>query len=247
MSRAFGCVLWVALFAAAGRAAELQPGDVAVVAVNTGGSDDFAWVALRDLPAGTVLNFTDSSVSNGCFRWSEHFNVRGIPGPLTWSATGTVVAGSVVRFDGLNLEWSSGAIGGRVPDLSGSGDQLIVYSGMIASNGAFAAPWFGDPAVARMLFAVNIANSGWDNVTGGSTALSFVPPGLSAAGATALHLGSKANAYYAGPLRGTPEALRAAMAVPSNWVTSNSAFVSASWPAAFEVLRYPRGTLVNIQ
>lgn len=223
--------------------APLGPGDVAIVAVNTDDCDDFAWVALRAIPSNTVIHFTDSSVSNGWFRWTEHLS--GVsPGPLNWASTGSVAAGTVVHWDGLNFEWSVGEASGVAPDLSASGDQLIAYTGNISSNATLPSPWRGDPSGAQMLFAVNIANSGWDNVAGGATGTSFVPPGLSTTGGTALHLGSLDDACYVGPRCGTIEDLRLSMATATNWVTSNDPYGPASWPAAFEVVTVPRGTKV---
>lgn len=221
--------------------AALGPGDVAIVAVNTDDADDFAWVALRDIPSNTVIHFTDSSVSNGCFRWTEHLGGMS-PGPLDWSSSGVVTAGTVIGWDGLNFEWSVGDAGGVSPDLSASGDQLMAYTGVISSNAALRAPWCGDPAGATMLFAVNIANSGWDQVTGGSSGTSFVPPGLSTNTGTALHLGSRDDACYVGPRRGTIGELRLSLATAANWTTSNDPYASSNWPAAFEIVTRTRGT-----
>lgn len=226
--------------------AELGPGDVAIVAVNTDECDDFAWVALCDVPSNTVIRFTDSSVSNGWFRWTEHLGGMS-PGPLEWSSTGTVAAGTVVRWDGLNFEWSVGQAGGVAPDLSASGDQLIAYTGSISSNAALTSPWLGDPGGAHLLCGVNIANSGWDNVAGGAAGTSFVPPGLSTNAGTALHLGARDDTCYIGLTRGTAGELRLRLADPANWVTSNDPYGGSQWPTAFDIVTDRRGTMVSIQ
>lgn len=237
------CLAWPIL----AHGAPLAAGDIAIVAVNTDDFDDFAWVALRDIPSNTVINFTDSSVSNGFFRWTEHLGDLLAQGPLRWSAPTAVAAGTVVRWDGLNYEWSVGTPSGAALNLSTSGDQITAYTGTIASNANAVAPWRGDPAGARLLFAVDIANSGWDNVTGGGTSASFVPPGLSVSNATALYLGGSDDAYYAGPRRGTADDLRAFLATATNWIASNEPFAPTNWPAAFEVLTRPRGTIISMQ
>lgn len=216
---------------------------MAIVAVNTDG-DAFAWVALRSLPAGTVINFTDSSVSNGMFRWTEHLGTKPA-GPLQWSASAPVAAGTVVRWNGTNQAWSLGQAGGAALQLSSDGDQVIAFTGCIVSNAAAPAPWRGDPAGAAMLCAVNLANGGWDDVAGGSTESSFVPPGLSVAAGTAVHLGSKDDAYYAGPLRGTAADLRRWLANPAQWVTSQDEVAPTHWPVALEILR--QGALISVQ
>ena len=41
--------------------AALVAGDIAVIAYNSNGSDDFAWVALTSIAANTSIKFTDSS------------------------------------------------------------------------------------------------------------------------------------------------------------------------------------------
>jgi hypothetical protein len=79
---------------------QLAAGDVAIVAYNTTGSkgsDQYAWVALRTIPSNTVLNFTDSSVSGGYFRWTEHLGTAPYHGPLAWSNTSDLAAGAVGR------------------------------------------------------------------------------------------------------------------------------------------------------
>ena len=226
--------------------AQLGPGDVAIVAVNTD-DDSFAWVALREIPAGTTLHFTDSSVSNGLFRWSEHLGDVVSHGPLDWTLQAGLPAGTVVRWDRATREWSVGQAAGAALTLSTDGDQVIVYIGAIVNNAALAAPWTGDPTGAVMLAAANIANRGWDDLTGGTTETSFVPQGLSTSDGTAVHLGSQDDAYYSGPSRGTPVQLRAWMADPSQWKAGNDAFPVTNWPAAFDVLPTTQGTFYSIR
>ena len=225
---------------------QLGPGDVAIVAVNTD-DDTFAWVALHGIPASNTLHFTDSSVSNGWFRWSEHLGDVVSRGPLNWQSPAPLAAGTVVRWDRTNHAWSVGQASGAALTLSSDGDQVIVYTGSISNNAALAAPWCGDPAGAVMLAAANIANKGWDNLMGGTTETSFVPPGLSTNDGTALHLGSQDDAYYTGPCRGTASQLRAWMADASVWRTSNEAFAETNWPAAFEVLPTVQGTVYSMR
>lgn len=235
---------WVAAAGAVG--SQLGPGDVAIVAVNTD-DDDFAWVALRDLPASNTLHFTDSSVSNGLFRWSEHLGDLLARGPLNWTSPSNLPAGTVVCWDRTNHAWSVGQAAGAALSLSSEGDQVIVYTGTIVSNAAFAVPWCGDPAGAVMLTAANIANKGWDNLTGGTTDKSFVPPGLSTNDGTAVHLGSQDDACYIGPCRGTARQLRMWLADPGHWRTSNDTINATNWPAAFDVLPAAQGTTFSMR
>lgn len=227
--------------------AQLSAGDIAFVAYNTDGNDDFAWVALSGIPAGTVINFTDMSVSNGGFRLSEHFS-SSFRGPLSWQCTNALEAGAVVRWiGGLPGAWSLGQSTGGAPVLSNEGDQLIAYCGVIATNVTFPVGWQGDACGATLLHAINFANSGWDNVTGGTTERSFVPPGLATNACTALHISNKDNGYYSGPICGSKAELLRAIACPTNWAVSDAEFQTVYWTGETGFLVKPRGTVVVIK
>ena len=218
--------------------AQLQPGDLAIIAFNSDSPDDFAWVALRDIPAGTVLKFTDSSVSNGYFRWSEHLasgsQKFGLGGPLIWSNSVPLDRGIVVRFDATTTNWSLGQLAGNYPLLSSSGDQLFVYHGAITFNPGQPKGYEGDGQNAGMLFGVNFANGGWSSRGGPN--YSEVPFGLSVESLTAIHVGPRDNGYYAGITTGTVAEIRRAIADTNNWITSDSRIPSSRWPARFEIL-----------
>lgn len=245
-SLAVGAAAWC-LLCSASAMAQLAAGDIAFVAYNSDGSNDFAWVALRRIPACTEIHFTDMSVSNRGFRLSEHFNSTD-HGPLTWRHTNAVEAGSVVRWlGGAPGAWSTGQATGGAPNLSAEGDQLIAYCGVIVSNTAFTAPWIGDAAGATLLHAINFANGGWDNVTGGNANRSFVPPGLSTNAGTAVHVSNKDNGYYSGTTRGAAETLLAAIADPSNWTTADSLFEGFYWSGATAFHVNPGGTVLSVR
>ena len=225
---------------------QIQPGDLAVVAYNTVGTDSFAWVALRDLPQGTVIHFVTACVSNGWFRWGDHLGRTVQPGPLTWTSTNGVKAGSVISWISSTQKcWSVGAISGGAPALSSTGDQIFAYTGTIVSNSAGRAPWIGDPAQARMVYGLNFANEGWDNVTGGNLVTSFIPAGLSVSACTAVHVGNQRNAFYAGPCTGTVSKILSAISNSRNWVTSVDWINPDQWPARFSVK--PAGTFLIVQ
>jgi hypothetical protein len=130
--------------------------------------------------------------------------------------------------------------GGR-PKFNADGDQIIVYTGTIVSNADLTWPWRGDPSGAVMIHAINFANGGWNNVTGGQPTDSFVPPGLSTTGFTAVYTDNKDNGYYGGPCTGTACQLRRAVADPVNWTTANDPFPQSLWPVLFRVT--PEGTI----
>jgi hypothetical protein len=223
--------------------AQVGPGDVAVVAYSADAPDGFAWVALADVPANTVLNFTDSSVSNGWFYWAEHLlsgpQALGQGGPLTWSCANDLPRGTVVSFRSDATNWSLGTVGGHYPRLSASGDQLFIYTNAIVRNAALPGGYEGDASGATMLFGVNFGNAGWTN--GGGTSYSAVPVGLATGNLTAVHTDARDNGYYRGAGTGTVAELRRALADPGNWTTSDAPQDSACWPARFEIL--PETTL----
>jgi hypothetical protein len=225
---------------------QIHPGDLAVVAYNTVGTDSFAWVALRDMPQGTVIHFTTACVSNGWFRWGDHIGRAVAPGPLTWTSINLVKAGSVISWiSGTQKCWSEGAISGGGPTLSSTGDQIFAYTGIIASNSAGPAPWTGDPVQAIMVYGLNFANEGWDNVTGGNLITSFIPAGLSVEACTAVHAGNQRNAFYKGPCSGSVSRILSAISNSSNWVASVEWINPDQWPKRFGVK--PVGTFLIVQ
>ena len=103
-SALFTALLVFPLFASA-----LQPGDVAVIGLYADSPDETAFVALVDLPGGTVINITDAGwKSSGEFRSGENH--------VAWIApAGGVAAGSVISVS--------------MSGISNSGDQIILYAG----------------------------------------------------------------------------------------------------------------------
>jgi uncharacterized protein len=86
----------------------LTVGDIAIVQYNSGTTDTFTFVFLRDVEAGTTVNFTD----NG---WQAAGGFRPGEGTVTYVAPSAITAGTVVKLSGLNLD--------------DAGDQIIAYQG----------------------------------------------------------------------------------------------------------------------
>jgi len=98
------------------RAQTLNPGDIAIIGVNSDNPDLFGFVALVDLPSGTTIGFTDHGwQSSGSFRTNEQ--------EYAFTATGTVPKGAIVL-----VADTDGA-----PQFSASGDQLTAFQGPVAS------------------------------------------------------------------------------------------------------------------
>lgn len=117
----------------------LSPGDVALIGWSDNSSPDaFAFVALADLPAGTVLYFTDNGWSNNTFRSASAEDGDGYEDLLKCRLTTSIPAGVIVRAGetSAGVEWTDsgpvpGASAGSFSDLalSADGDQITVFQG----------------------------------------------------------------------------------------------------------------------
>lgn len=100
----------------------LKPGDIAFVGFNADDNDEFAFVALSDIPAGAKIFFTDNGWDGGKFTVAE--------GTLAWTApAGGISAGRVVTVAGKTPSVDVGTINEDKADfnLGTSGDQLFAY------------------------------------------------------------------------------------------------------------------------
>ena len=190
---------------AAGAAAQtLRPGDVAVVGYNADNPDQFAFVALVDLEAGTAITFTD----NG---WqSSDETLRGNEGTVTWTADADVARGTVVAIESGEPDFTAsvGSVSaGGGPQFATEGDQLLVYQ--------------GEATQPTFLYALN--NEGEDGAwqaDATSSNDSALPAGLES-GTTAIALEEVDNAAYTGPTSGSRAELLEAISTPSNWTGDN--------------------------
>ena len=132
----------------------LSPGDLAMIGTNCDNPDDFAFLLLVDIEAGTIIKFTD----NG---WQAAGNFRGGEGILTFTASTAVNAGAVLIFSENQADFtSSGSFA-----LSSSGDQILVYQ--------------GDESAPQFVYALNIEGSAVWQPDATGTNDSALPAGLS--------------------------------------------------------------------
>jgi hypothetical protein len=100
----------------------LSVGDIAIVHYNSD-TDAFTFVFLRDVEAGTIVNFTDNGwLAAGGFRPGED--------TVTYTAPSAITAGTIVTLSGL--------------DLDAAGDQIIAYQGDPATPTILHLVDFGD-------------------------------------------------------------------------------------------------------
>ncbi len=96
----------------------LYPGDIAIIAVNSDTPDSVEFVALADIPEGTVITFTDNawSAATGPFFTNE--------GYLEWTCPGGgITKGTVVSLPTVGTM-----------SLSTSGDNIIAFEGTWAER-----------------------------------------------------------------------------------------------------------------
>ncbi|UWR03701.1 hypothetical protein K3740_03080 [Ruegeria conchae] len=88
----------------------LAAGDIAFTGFNSDNPDEFTFVALTDIEAGTEIRFTDSG-------WLAAGGFRSTEGVFIWTAPANIAAGTVINpaFAG--------------PSFSASGDQIHAYQG----------------------------------------------------------------------------------------------------------------------
>ncbi len=102
----------------------LLPGDLMIVTVNADGNDNFDFVPLVDLAAGTEISFTDNAWVDASSSLTTN------EGTLTYTASASVTKGTIVSYPGAaGGEWT--AAGGF--NISGSGDNILVFQGLPAT------------------------------------------------------------------------------------------------------------------
>ncbi|AWI86988.1 nuclease [Methylobacterium sp. DM1] len=200
-------------------ATSLAAGDIALVGYDADNPDDFAFVILRDIEAGTSITFTD----NG---WNSSTNAfLSNEGSYTYTAPTALAGGTVIHPTA-----DSAAGGANTPvytatdaprfSFSTNGDQILAYQGSAAN------PTF--------LFAINFADDSGSFAADGTDAnTSALPPGL-ILGQTAVALGAD-NGRYNGTVSGTRDQLLAAIGTAGSWSQDNAARIGAGSYGAFTV------------
>jgi len=174
----------------------LSSGDIAFVQYNADNTDNFAFVALVDIPANEEIKFTD----NG---WKSDNTWRTGEGVITWTAPASgVTAGTTVTITATTA--TSGTISGTLPAFSADGDQLIAYQGTSA-----------------MIAALNNEGSAIWQADATSTNTSVLPQGLTN-GTNAVALTEVDNVKYTGATTGNKATLLAAINNSANWSGDNS-------------------------
>lgn len=150
------CVAWLSFYPCALAQTQLQPGAVAVIGYNFIDPDQFSFIFLNNVVAGSILHITDCGydAAASAFREGEGYLTYTVP-------TGGKRAGEIVTFPddpGFVKQGVSGFLG-----FSSAGDQLIFF------QGTFLNPVF--------IYALTVSEDGWQSsVINNNT--SNLPPGL---------------------------------------------------------------------
>lgn len=194
----------------------LAPGNIIITGVNATDPDEFSFVPLVNLAAGTEIRFTDAGWrAAGGFR-SPGEGVVSYVAPAGGITAGTEIGilksgSSFVVTSGTGTVFEEGGSGGSF-QLAGGGDQVIAF------QGTFAAP--------TPLFAVTLFRSTFD-ADATTTATSALPPSLVVNGTTyAVALGGASagvdNAEYTATPPTTTAAIITSVTTATNWTTSTT-------------------------
>jgi len=174
----------------------LTAGDIVIIGINCDDPDDFAFVPLVDLGAGTTINFTDNGwLSTNSFRSGE--------GILTYTSTSVISSGTVIGYTESSGNFSSSGSF----SLSASGDQIIAYQGTASSP--------------TMIYGVNVEGSAVWQADATSSNTSALPLGLTN-GMNCVAVIEYDNVNYIGSVTAGKTAVLAAVSNKDNWVGNDA-------------------------
>jgi hypothetical protein len=214
-------------------ATTLTTGDIAVIGMSADSADEFAWVPLVNLEAGTQIYFTDHGFHSKKSDFTS-INSSGDTLMLYTTPAGGVLAGVVQTVISIGADYaftgSSGWGQSSTPsktNFSTSGDSIYAFQSSTSPTSAT----FGTPSDTNStgLFAVTATTTDW---TKSGSSGSFVETNLypdltdgSNAVAAGAGGGSGAefdNVRYEGTTSGTAAELLAAIATTGNWTGTDA-------------------------
>lgn len=236
LKKAFFLCLFLSIFSNfKAKATDLNAGELMFTGyhANASTTDAFSFVLLVNLSGTTIVSFTDNGwLSTNVFRAGEQ--------TVTWTYTGTLVAGREITISGPSagagiaiLSGSGTTIGscsGSIPSFATSGDQIIAYRGTVGAPTLIAGLHMNVYST-DLGQCGNTTNAAWDPTCITDNAnFSVMPLGLAAGvsttwiGTTGVGASEQDNARFncTGPLL-TAAQVRAAVSNGANWQTSNVA------------------------
>ncbi len=186
-------------------------GDIAFTGYNADNPDEFRFVLLTDIDAGTQITFTDNGwlgTQNG-FRGGENTITYEFCRPYSCGDEFSATSGVAVQDEASNE--AAPIVSGSSPALATSGDQIFAYQGAAPTSGG-ASNWI---AAIQM-------NGGWDaNATNAETS---AQPTAFTDGVNSISIAPEAdNAKYDCSITtNSPANLRAAINTASNWTAQDA-------------------------
>lgn len=179
-------LLLLILFTTHYLSAQLNPGDMAFIAFNADGDDDFAMVTFVDIPANTTIYFTDSEWNGTAFGTDEN--------DFSWESGASIIpAGTVITFYTISAaipSVSAGTIVGTPGGISSSSEAIFAFLGT--------APRTPTTFIAAVANAANaFGNLSGTGLTNGSTAITYSPDGVDIAQYNGPRTGLTGNGYLA--------------------------------------------------
>lgn len=222
----------------------LSAGSIAFTGFNGDGNDNLSFVALTDIPQGTVINFTDSSWNGTSFATGSNAEST-----IAWTATTAITAGTVIDINNIGKGTFGTSAGSatftNANNIGLSNDSEVVY----AYVGSSTSPTFL-AAISNVGYAASDGTLTGTGLVAGQTAVSFTG-GLDIVGYNGPRSGFTSFADYLAAIGNT-----------ANWITQNgsgdqstdgiapdapfptTAFTVAA-PAAQTVSFSPAGVLVT--
>ncbi|HEV2159967.1 beta strand repeat-containing protein [Bradyrhizobium sp.] len=181
----------------------LTAGSIAFTGFNGDGNDNLSFVALTDIPQGTVINFTDSNWNGTSFATGSSAEST-----IAWTATSAIAAGTVIDINNIGkgtFGTSAGSATFTNANNTGlSNDSEVVY----AYVGSSTAPTFL-AAISNVGYATSDGTLTGTGLVAGQTAVSFTG-GLDIVGYNGPRSGFASFADYLAAIGNT-----------ANWVTQN--------------------------
>jgi gliding motility-associated-like protein len=219
-------------FSAKKSAAQLTPGDFAIIGFNGNATTvNLGIVALKTIPSGTVLKITDQG-------WDQSALVtNGSDGLITWTTTSSIPAGTIFNIaitggasptaTGLEAFGTATAVGWTTGTVvAGGGDNWFLYSGSDASPNFI----YGFANWSTALPGTNAPDpvTGWEAAGTVTAAVSYLPTTLATGNfyVTLTIAGTPPTGYhgdynnYSGTLTGTKASILTAINIKSNWTTT---------------------------
>lgn len=181
----------------------LTAGSIAFTGYNGDGNDNLSFVALTDIPQGTVINFTDSNWNGTSFASGNNSEST-----IAWTATSAIPAGTVIDINNIG-NGTFGASAGTVTFTNAnntglSNDSEVVY----AYVGSASAPTFL-AAISNVGFGTSDGTLTGTGLVAGQTAIGFTG-GLDIMGYNGPRSGLASFADYLAAIGNT-----------ANWKTQN--------------------------